>query len=130
MNPAPTPKPEQLLADFFTAYTAAAVDPDNDPAEVIDRFHTRDIVQVADGVRLDHDRLVAHLRPVRKNLRHYRFEVHEAVADGARFAARMTIHAQLRKADLVTTEVFMFGEFAPDGRLRRAEQLTRTVPAA
>ncbi|WP_069165570.1 nuclear transport factor 2 family protein [Nocardia altamirensis] len=124
MNPRP---PEQFIADFFTAYTAAAVDQDNDPDEVIDRFHTLDIVQVADGIRLDRARLVAHLKPVRKNLRDYRFEVHEAFVDGERFAARMTVHAQLRKADAVVTEVFMFGEFASDGRLRRAEQLTRKV---
>lgn len=130
MNHAPTRSAEQLVAAFFSDYTAAAMDLDNDPAEVIDRFHTSDIVQLADGVRLDRDRLVAHIKPVRKNLRDYRFEVHEAFMDGARFAARMTIHAEMRNRGTVASEVFMFGEFAPDGRLRRAEQLTRTVRSA
>lgn len=130
MDPAPPRSPEQFIADFFTEYTAAALDGDTDPADVVDRFHTPDIVQVADGIRLDRDRLVAHLRPVRKNLRDYRFEVEEVIADGDRMAVRMTIHATMRMTGTVTTEVFLFGEFTPDGKLRRADQLTRTVPAA
>ncbi|MGW6725793.1 nuclear transport factor 2 family protein [Nocardia sp. NPDC055029] len=130
MDPAPPRSPEQFIADFFTEYTAAALDGDNDPADVVDRFHTPDIVQVADGIRLDRDRLIAHLRPVRKNLRDYRFEVAEVIADGDRMAVRMTIHATMRTTGTVTTEVFLFGEFTPDGKLRRADQLTRTVPAA
>ncbi|MFE6924805.1 hypothetical protein ACFVAV_27530 [Nocardia sp. NPDC057663] len=47
MDPAPPRSPEQFIADFFTEYTAAALDGANDPADV-DRFHTPDIVQVAD----------------------------------------------------------------------------------
>lgn len=127
MNPAPPRSPEQFIADFFTEFTAAALDGDNDPAEVVDRFHTPDVVQVADGIRLDRDRLIAHLRPVRKNLRDYRFEIHEVIADGDRIAARLTIHATMRTTGPLTTEVFLFGEFAADGRLRRADQLTRSA---
>ncbi|MGW5922127.1 nuclear transport factor 2 family protein [Nocardia fluminea] len=127
MDPVSPRSPERFIADFFTEFTAAALDIDNDPAEVVDRFHTPDIVQIADGIRLDRDRLIAHLRPVRKNLRDYRFEIHEVIADGDRIAARMTIHATMRKTGPLTTELFLFGEFTPDGRLRRAEQLTRTV---
>ncbi|MDV5143406.1 nuclear transport factor 2 family protein [Streptomyces sp. SBC-4] len=93
------------------------------------RFYTRDVVQVSDGVPLDWDRLLAHLRPVRKNLRSFRFEVHEAYADGGRIATRFTIHARMRKAGAVSTRVHMFAEFTPDGLLRRAEQLTRSVTA-
>ncbi len=127
MDPAPPRSPEQFIADFFTEFTAAALDGDNDPAEVVDRFHSPDVVQIADGIRLDRDRLIAHLRPVRKNLRDYRFEIHEVIADGDRIAARMTIHATMRKTGPLTTELFLFGEFTPDGRLRRADQLTRAV---
>ncbi|MBC9724914.1 nuclear transport factor 2 family protein [Streptomyces sp. TRM68367] len=91
------------------------------------RYYTRDVVQVADGVPLDWDRPVAHLRPVRKNLREFRFEVHEAFTDGGRIATRFTIHARMRKGGPVSTRVHMFAEFTPDGLLRRAEQLTRAV---
>lgn len=126
MNPLFTSSPKQYIHDFFMAYTAAALT-DDDPAEVVDRFHTPDIVQIADGIRLDRDRLVAHLRPMRKNLREYRFEIHEAVADADRIAARMTIHARMRRDESIATEVFLFAHFAPDGRLHRADQLTRTL---
>ncbi|MFG2295846.1 nuclear transport factor 2 family protein [Streptomyces sp. NPDC048603] len=61
------------------------------------RHHTPDVVQVSDGLPRDHDRLLAHLRPVRKNALDYHFEVHEAVAEGYRTAARLTIHARTRK---------------------------------
>jgi len=70
---------------------------------------------------------VAHLAPLRKNLREYRFDVHEAVIDGPKLAARFTIHARMRRDRTVVTEVHLFGELLPDGRLRRTDQLTRTV---
>jgi hypothetical protein len=100
VKPLDTKSPEQFVADF------------------------------ADGVRLDWDRLVAQLRPVRKKLREFRFDVHEAFADGDRIAARFTIHARMRKGGPVVTRVHMFADSTPDGLLRRAEQLTRTVTPA
>ncbi|MGA5068614.1 nuclear transport factor 2 family protein [Streptomyces exfoliatus] len=127
MHPPHTKPPGQFVADFFTTFTEAVVHSPEDPAELMSRFYTRDVVQVSDGVPLDWDRLVAHLRPVRRNLRAFRFEVHEAFADGDRIAARFTIHARLRKGGNVSTRVHMFAEFTPDGLLRRAEQLTRPV---
>ncbi|GGT03357.1 hypothetical protein GCM10010254_24610 [Streptomyces chromofuscus] len=119
--------PEQFIADFFTTFTNAVVHGSEDASDLMSRYYTRDVVQVADGVRLDWDRLVAHLRPVRKNLREFRFEVHEAFAVGDRIATRFTIHARMRKGGPVSTRVHMFAEFTPDGLLRRAEQLTLTV---
>ncbi|MEV4679557.1 nuclear transport factor 2 family protein [Streptomyces kurssanovii] len=130
MNPLRTKPPEQFVADFFTSFTDAVVHGSEDAADLMARYYTRDVVQVADGVPLDWDRLLAHLRPVRKNLRQFRFEVHEAFLDGYRIAARFTIHARMRKGGPVSTRVHMFAEFTPDGRLRRAEQLTRPVTTA
>ncbi|MGD9483075.1 nuclear transport factor 2 family protein [Streptomyces sp. TRM70308] len=130
VNPLHAKPPEQFVADFFTAFTDAVVHGSEDASDVVSRYYTPDVVQVADGVTLDWDRLVAHLRPVRRNLRAYRFEVHEAFADGGRIAARFTIHARLRKSGPVSTRVHMFAEFTPDGRMRRAEQLTRAVTPA
>ncbi|WP_037682993.1 nuclear transport factor 2 family protein [Streptomyces cellulosae] len=127
VNPLPAKPPEQFIADFFTTFTDAVVHASEDASDLMSRYYTRDVVQVADGVPLDWERLVAHLRPVRKNLREFRFEVHEAFADGDRIATRFTIHARMRKGGPVSTRVHMFAEFTPDGLLRRAEQLTRAV---
>ncbi|MET9377401.1 nuclear transport factor 2 family protein [Streptomyces sp. NPDC002992] len=128
--PLHTQPPRQFIADFFTTFTEAVVHGSEDPSDLMSRFYTRDVVQVADGIPLDWDRLVAHLGPVRKNLREFRFEVDEALADGCRIATRFTIHARMRKAGPVSTRVHMFAEFTPDGLLRRAEQLTRSVTPA
>jgi ketosteroid isomerase-like protein len=130
MNPLHTKPPAQFIADFFTSFTDAVVHGSEDASDLMARYYTRDVVQVADGVPLDWDRLLAHLRPVRTNLRQFRFEVHEAFRDGGRIATRFTIHAQMRKGGPVSTRVHMFAEFTPDGLLRRAEQLTRPVTAA
>ncbi|MFY1673827.1 hypothetical protein ACN27G_28375 [Plantactinospora sp. WMMB334] len=34
----------------------------------------------------------------------------------------------MRRRQVVTIEIYMFGRVAPDGRLRRLDQLTRIVP--
>ncbi|MFI6034517.1 nuclear transport factor 2 family protein [Streptomyces sp. NPDC051315] len=130
VKPLRTKPPEQFIADFFTSFTNAVVHGSEDASDVMSRYCTRDVVQVADGIPLDWDHLVAHLRPVRKNLRAFRFEVHEALADGDRIATRFTIHARMRKGGAMSTRVHMFAEFTPDGLLRRAEQLTRAVTEA
>ncbi|MFF5523183.1 nuclear transport factor 2 family protein [Streptomyces coeruleorubidus] len=127
--PTSPPDPARFVADFFTSLTDSTVRGDA-PDSVMARHYTPDVVQVSDGLPLDHDRLLAHLRPVRKNVVDYRFEVHEAVADGHRIAARLTIHARTRKGGPTSTEVHLFGEFTEDGRMRRAHQLTRALPAA
>ncbi|MEU0986504.1 nuclear transport factor 2 family protein [Streptomyces sp. NPDC005953] len=130
MKPLAVKSPEQFIADFFTTFTEAVVRGAEEPVDVMSRYYTRDVVQYADGVRLDWDRLLAHLRPVRRNLTEFRFEVQEALADGRRIAARFTIHARMRKTGPVATQVHLFAEFTEDGLLRRSEQLTRTLSTA
>ncbi|HEX6443557.1 MAG TPA: nuclear transport factor 2 family protein [Streptosporangiales bacterium] len=126
---APDVSPERFVADFFNSFTEQALGGEDADA-VVDRFYTPDVVQESDGVPFDRARLVAHLRPVRKNLVAYRYEVHEALVDGDRIAARLTIHADLRHERGVSTDVYLFGEVTPDGRLRRVNQLTRTAERA
>jgi hypothetical protein len=130
MNPLKDTTPEQFITDFFTSFTEEVVLGDEDPGPSMDRYYTPDIVQVSDGIRLDRAKLIAHIRPARKNLTSFRYEVHEALVSGDRIAARFTIHAQLRKGKVIATDVHLFGELTPDGRLRRTNQITRTLPTA
>ncbi|WP_318210242.1 MULTISPECIES: nuclear transport factor 2 family protein [unclassified Streptomyces] len=127
--PTPSRDPARFVTEFFTSLTDSTVRGDP-PESVMARHYTPDVVQVSDGLPLDHDRLLAHLRPVRKNVVDCRFEVHEAVAEGHRIAARLTIHARTRRGGPTSTEVHLFGEFTEDGRMRRSHQLTRVLPAA
>jgi len=119
----------EFVADFFGSFTREVI-AGGDAAAIVDRYYTPDIEQVADGVTLDRQRLIDHLRPVRKNLVSFSYDVHEAIRAGDRVAARFTIHAELRAGRTIATEVFLFGEVAPDGRMRRTTQATRTVSAA
>lgn len=127
MNPFGT-DPQQFIADFVTSFHDGIVHGDEDLALVFDRYHTPDVVQTADGHRMDRAKLLAHTRPVRKNKPGIRVEVHEAQASGDRLTARYTLHVHNRKKDLAI-EVYYFGQFAEDGRLRQAHMLTRTLPS-
>lgn len=131
MNALATTTPERFIGDFFTSFTEQILLEDGDPGPSVDRYYTPDIVQISDGVRLDRDRLIAHIRPVRKMLHHrddFRYDVHEALASGDRIAARFTIHVRTGTGKVISTEVYLFGELAPDGRIRRTHQITRKLP--
>ncbi|MBQ1021998.1 nuclear transport factor 2 family protein [Micromonospora sp. D93] len=119
--------PKEFIANFFTSFMSDLVRGDDDPAMVVDRYHTPDIVQVADGNLMDRAKLIAHTRPARKHQTGARWEVHEAIADGDRIAARYTLHFQTAKR-AGSVDVHFFGQFAADGRMRRAHMLTRSVP--
>ncbi|MCX3059179.1 nuclear transport factor 2 family protein [Streptomyces beihaiensis] len=119
-------EPDKFIADFFESFTQDLLSTDGDAGPVVDRYHTPDVVEFADGIRIDRAGLVAHARPVRKNRPTLRVEVHECVADGDRLAARYTLHATQRGRN-ISTEVYFFGQFAADGRMRRAHMTTRTV---
>ena len=118
----------EFVADFFESFTREIV-AGGDAGEIVDRYYTSDVEQIADGVTMDRQRLIDHLRPVRKNLVSCKYDVHEAVRSGDRLAARFTIHAELRQGRTISTEVYLFGELAPDGRIRRTTQATRDVTA-
>jgi len=111
------------LRDFPTAMALGA----EDPAAIVDRYHTSDLEQYSDGLRLDRDALVAHARPARRNVEGLAIDVHDAVSGAGRVAARYTLTATMRSGDIVANEVYMFGLVAADGRLRRIDQLTRSL---
>jgi hypothetical protein len=54
--------------------------------------------------------------------------VHDVVVAGERLAARYTLLATLRKGRELQIESHLFGTLAPDGRLSRVHQVTRTLP--
>ncbi|MEU8423074.1 nuclear transport factor 2 family protein [Micromonospora sp. NPDC048835] len=119
--------PKEFIANFFTSFMHDLVRGGEDPATVVDRYHTPDIVQVADGHLMDRAKLIAHSRPARKHQTDARWEVHEAIADGDRIAARYTLHFETSKRE-GSMDVYFFGQFAADGRMRQAHMLTRPVP--
>jgi hypothetical protein len=115
------------LTAYLTRYPRDLTFGDEDAAAVFDRYHTDDFVLSNDGLPLDRERLLAHVRPARRNAVQVHVEVHDALVSADRVAARYTLTAVLRQGHTVVTDIHMFGELAPDGRLRRADQLTRDI---
>ncbi|MDG6108697.1 nuclear transport factor 2 family protein [Dactylosporangium aurantiacum] len=115
------------MQDYLKRYPQEIAFGDEDAGAVFDRYHTPGFVLHSDGLPLDRERLIAHARPARKRVASIGIDVHEVLDTGGRIAARYTLTAVMRKGATVTTEIFMFGELSDDGRLRRVDQMTRTV---
>ncbi|MFJ4653213.1 hypothetical protein ACIP5Y_18275 [Nocardia sp. NPDC088792] len=73
---------------------------------------------------------MAHAKPSRKNVTHCQIDVTNAITSGEHVAARYTVTATMRTGSTIVTEVYMFGDLAPDGRLRRVDAITRDLSSA
>ena len=119
--------PRADLAGYLVRYPQEAGIGAEDPATVLDRYHTPDYELLSDGVRLDRQRLLDHIGPARKRAAALQVDVEQALVDGDEVAARYRLTAELAKGGVIATEIYLFGTLAPDGRLRRAVQVTRTL---
>lgn len=119
------PNPGSDLAGYLRSYVQEMAFSDEEPGVVLDRYHTPDIAWYTDGLHLDRDRLTAHARPARRTVTSCDLDIHDTLVCGDRVAARYTMNAVARGRTIVT-EIHMFGQLAPDGRLRRIDQLTWT----
>jgi hypothetical protein len=121
-------QPGEDLCAYLTRYPHELTFGDDEPAAVFDRYHSPEFVLYNDGLPLDRERLLAHVNSARKRVASVHTDVHEVLVAPDRVAARYTLTAVMRKGQRIATEIFLFGELDPDGRLRRIHQLTRPVP--
>ncbi|MCH7229942.1 nuclear transport factor 2 family protein [Glycomyces sp. L485] len=126
MSTLDTTDPTKFMVDYLTSFNEEILRSDEDAGQIVDHYYANDISLMADGQRMGRDDLIAHVRPIRKNRATSRVEVHEAVVDGDRIAARYTLYVSVRGRDLVI-EVHFFGRFTPDGRMFEGHMLTRNV---
>ncbi|MDP4503801.1 nuclear transport factor 2 family protein [Nonomuraea turcica] len=98
-----------------------------DAAAIIDRYYVPEIEYWNDGILLDRQRLIDHVKPARKNAASLRIEVHESLVGEDVAAARYTMDAVMRQGKTITMEIYLFARYAPDGRIRRVDSITRTV---
>lgn len=119
---------ESDLYEYLTVYPHEMAFGNEDPATVVDRWFSPDIDFRNDGLHLTRQALVTHARPARKNAESVRVQVHSALICGDSIAAHYTLHATLRSTGPTATEICMIGRLAPDGRIARIDQLTRSVP--
>lgn len=120
----------QRITDFVEGFHRAIVEGEEDLSTLVDRFHTLDMITVADGYVMDRDKLLAHVQVVRRRRPCLRLEILEAFAHEDRVAARYLMHITETRCDDTkefSIEVHEFAQFAGDGRLCRANSLTRTL---
>ncbi|MFJ3922182.1 nuclear transport factor 2 family protein [Streptomyces sp. NPDC090022] len=95
--------------------------------EAADRHFTPDYRQRTDGQWSDRAGFVEHITHLRGVVADGHLEVHEELYDGSKYADRHTAHVTKRDGSTVRMEVYLFGEFAPDGRFSRIEETTLMV---
>jgi hypothetical protein len=115
------------VATYLSQYPREVAFGEEDAGIVFDRYHTPDFVMCNDGMHLDRDKLLAHVRPARKRAKGVRVEVHETMSTADQVAARYTLTAEMATGNTIATEIYMFGQLSADGRLRRVDQITRDV---
>ncbi|MET8307854.1 nuclear transport factor 2 family protein [Micromonospora sp. NPDC005173] len=115
------------IATYLIQYPQEVTFGEEDAEAVFDRYHTPDFVMRNDGICLDRQKLLAHVRPARKRAKGVRVEVHETMSMADRVAARYTLTADMATGNTIATEIYMFGQLSADGRLRRVDQITRDV---
>ncbi|MGV9776492.1 nuclear transport factor 2 family protein [Streptosporangium sp. NPDC003464] len=129
---------ERDLADFLITYIRDMAVSDEEPDAILDRYFVPDFEYCNDGLVIDRQRMIDHVRPVRKNVDKEAMtaddwsgvEIHEALVSGDRIAARWTLRTKLRKGKTFAAEIYMFGHLAPDGRIRRIDQISKQLEEA
>ncbi|MFI7599151.1 nuclear transport factor 2 family protein [Actinoplanes sp. NPDC049681] len=101
--------------------------PGLDLAEAIDRHFAPDYRQRTDGVWSDRAGFAQHMTRLRALVRSGHVEVHDELRDGLRYADRHTVTITQHNGRTSRTEVYLFGQYAPDGRFQRIEETTLLV---
>ncbi|MGW0329687.1 nuclear transport factor 2 family protein [Nocardia sp. NPDC003183] len=117
---------ERAARRLVLDYTRDMALSDEDPAAIVDRTLTEDVIWQTDGTELDRDRLIAHASPARKNVTAVDVTIDDLLVDGHRFAARCRLDAEHRKLGHLRIEWIMIGSVAGDGRVRRIHQVAVT----
>jgi hypothetical protein len=103
-------------------------DEDHHPLEAtVDHYFSPDYEQRTDGELVDRQGFIEHIRALRSLVAEGQIEVLEVVAEGRRVADRHRVTVTKRDGTRSEIEVYLFGEFADDGGLRRVDEVSRVV---
>jgi predicted SnoaL-like aldol condensation-catalyzing enzyme len=125
-----TSDPRTDLAAFIETALAEVCfsQEDSHPLEAtIDRYFTPDYTQRTDGAHSDRNGFAAHIRALRAVAAEGTVKVSEAMREGDRIADRHEVTVTKRDGTTSRIEIYLFGELADDGRLRRVDEITRLV---
>jgi len=104
--------------------------PGLDLHEAADRHFAPGFRQRTDGRWDDRDAFLAHIAHLRTIVADGTIEIHDELTDGARYADHHTVHITKNDGSAVRIEVYLFADFAPDGRFQRIEELTLMLEGA
>lgn len=93
----------------------------------IDRYFAPDYRQYTDGEVTDRDGFAAHIAALRALTVAGRIEVLEIVRQGNRIADRHEVTVTRRDGTTSRMEIYLFGELAADGRLRRVDEISHPL---
>ncbi|MFJ3793151.1 nuclear transport factor 2 family protein [Kitasatospora sp. NPDC090091] len=116
--------------DIRAALTDLLFTPGLDLDEAADRHFAPDYRQRTDGDWADRAEFLTHIAHLRKVVAGGTIEVHDELAVGDRYADRHTVDVTKTDGSTVRMEVYLFAEFAPDGRFRRIEETTLMLAGA
>jgi hypothetical protein len=116
--------------DIRAALTDLLFAPGLDLDEAADRHFAPDYRQRTDGRWDDRSQFLTHIAHLRTVVADGSVEVHDELVDGRRYADRHTVRVTKTDGSSVHMEVYLFGEFAPDGRFRRIEETTLMLEGA
>jgi hypothetical protein len=92
--------------------------------DALDRHFTPDYRQRTDGTWSDRAEFASHIAHLRSIVGSARTNVIDEHRDGTRYADRHTVDVAKLDGGCVVQEVYLFGEFAADGRFLRIEETT------
>ncbi|MFI5645464.1 nuclear transport factor 2 family protein [Kitasatospora sp. NPDC051705] len=117
-------------ADARTALTDLLLTPGLDLDEAADRHFAPDYRQRTDGEWADRTEFLAHIAHLRTVVAGGSVEVHDELSSGDLYADRHTMTITKTDGSTVRIEVYLFAEYAPDGRFRRIEETTLMLEGA
>ncbi|MFD5398626.1 nuclear transport factor 2 family protein [Streptomyces sp. NPDC127097] len=98
--------------------------------EAADRHFAPEYRQRTDGEWIDRAGFVEHITHLRTLVADGQVQVQEELCDGSKYADRHTVDITKKDGSTVRMEVYVFADFAPDGRFRRIEETTLMLQGA
>ncbi|MGW1791148.1 nuclear transport factor 2 family protein [Streptomyces tubercidicus] len=98
--------------------------------DAAERHFTPEYRQRTDGEWLDRAGFVEHITHLRTLVADGEIEVHDELYDGSKYADRHTVHVTKKDGSTVRLEVYVFADFAPDGRFSRIEEVSLMLQGA
>jgi hypothetical protein len=116
--------------DIRSAMTDLLLTPGLDLAEAVERHFAPDYRQRTDGSWADRNEFMEHIAHLREVVAGGSIQVMEELVQGNLYADRHVVDVEKVDGSKVSMEVYVFGEFAPDGRFRRIEETTLMLQGA